>query len=135
MTEAAAEAKETVKNVAHTTHAAAEDFLDHAEHSAHTTIKNTREAAHNALEKAQEGLQAIEKELSPSIDELATRAQALCSHGIQVCAQRSDQIRQQVQLATEKTTRYVIEQPGKSILMAAATGAAIATALILSRRR
>ena len=45
-----------------------------------------------------------------------------------------DRARRQLQSATEATTRYVIEQPGRSILLAAATGAALATAFFMSSR-
>lgn len=113
----------------------AKEFADDVSSTAKEAMKTSRAAASNAFDKAQEGIKAVERELSPSIDDLAAKAQELASRSISFCADSSERARRQFQNATEVTTRYVVEQPGKSILLAAAAGAAIATAFLMGSRR
>ena len=133
--EAADATKEAVKDAAATAKASAKEFVQDTENSAQEAIHTTREAARNAFDQAQEGVRAVEKELSPAIDDLTARAQEFCHKSINFCAESSDRARRQFQQAAESTTRYVVEQPCKSMLMAAAAGAAIATAFLMGRRR
>ncbi|HRP21859.1 MAG TPA: hypothetical protein PK925_14635, partial [Alicycliphilus sp.] len=56
------------------------------------------------------------------------------SRGIAYCANTSDRARRQLRQAADTTTRYVSEKPGTSLLIAAAAGAAFATAVMLARR-
>jgi ElaB/YqjD/DUF883 family membrane-anchored ribosome-binding protein len=113
----------------------AKAFADDVSVTAKEAINTSRMATSNAVHKAQEGIKAVERELSPSIDDLAAKAQELASRSISFCAENSERARRQFRNATEVTTRYVVEQPGKSILLAAAAGAAIATAFLMGSRR
>ncbi|CAB5687929.1 Bacterial protein of uncharacterised function (DUF883) [Delftia tsuruhatensis] len=113
---------------------AAKEVAQDVTDAAKEAVNTTRRTAASALDKAEEGVQAVERELNPVIDDLAARAQEWATRGINFCADSSDRARRQLQSATEATTRYVIEQPGRSILLAAATGAAIATAFFMSSR-
>ena len=135
ISDAAADAKEHLKNTAKAAQANAEEALNTVTNSAKEAFDHSRAAAQHAMDKAQEGLKSIEQELSPTIDDLAARAQTICNEGIHLCARGSERIRHQLQQTADSTTRYVIEQPGKSILIAAAVGAAIASAFLLNRRR
>lgn len=122
--------EKAVNKAADTAKEVAEDVAN----SAKEAIKTTRSAAASAVDKAEEGIEAVERELNPFIDDMAARAQDLATRSINFCADSSDRARRQLQSATEATTRYVIEQPGRSILLAAATGAAVATAFFMSSR-
>ena len=63
-------------------------------------------------------------------------AQDLAARSIDFCADTGARARRQVQHAADATTRYVVQQPGKSVAIAAAAGAVVAAALLaLSRRR
>jgi len=124
------QAEKAVNKAADTAKDVAQDVADAAKEAVNTT----RRTASNALDKAEEGVKSVERELNPVIDDLAARAQELATRGINFCADSSDRARRQLQSATEATTRYVIEQPGRSILLAAATGAALATAFFMSSR-
>lgn len=122
--------EKAVNKAADTAKEVAEDVANTAKEA----INTTRRTAANAVDKAEEGIEAVERELNPFIDDLAARAQDLATRSINFCADSSDRARRQLQTATEATTRYVIEQPGRSILLAAATGAAVATAFFMSSR-
>ncbi|WP_280189890.1 hypothetical protein [Delftia sp. PS-11] len=124
---------QTEKAVSHAADTVKEAVQEAAD-TAQQATRSTRRAAASALDKAEEGISAVERELNPFIDDLAARAQELATRGINFCADSSDRARRQLQQASEATTRYVIEQPGRSILLAAATGAAIATAFFMSSR-
>lgn len=113
---------------------ATKDLVNNAAESAKEGVNATRQAASEAVDKAQEGLESAQKQINPVIDDLAARAQELASRSIHFCADTSERARQQLQCAAEATNRYVVEQPAKSLVMAAAAGAAIATAFLWGSR-
>lgn len=126
-----------VNNATDTTQKAADatkDLVNNAAETAKEGVNATRKAASDAVDKAHEGLDAAQKHINPVIDDLAARAQDLANRSIHFCADSSERARRQLQQATEVTTRYVVDQPGKSMLLAAVAGAAVATALIWGSR-
>lgn len=127
-------ATEATRDAVQDTLQSAQQFADQAAESAKQATHQAQSATLRAIDKAQEGIHAAEKELSPVIDDLAARAQDLATKSIHFCADSSERARRQIQQAADATTRYVVEQPGKSILLAAATGAAVATAILLGTR-
>ena len=81
-------------------------------------------------------MQSLRKQVDPAIDDLAARAQELASRSIDYCAETTARARRQLQQAADVTGKYVAEQPGKSLVIAAASGAALATLVVwMSRRR
>jgi ElaB/YqjD/DUF883 family membrane-anchored ribosome-binding protein len=138
--------KNSAKNVADHAHDAAGNVLEAAKHA-------VQEASEDLQESAQDGVHAIRRTASEAIDEagrhlrdaeneynrqliddLARRAQDLAERSINFWADSSHRARRQFQTAADATTRYVSEQPGRSILIAAAAGAAIATAFFMGSR-
>lgn len=113
---------------------ATKDLVNNAAETAKEGVNATRKMASEAVDKAQEGLESAEKQINPVIDDLAARAQELANRSIHFCADTSERARQQLQCAAEATNRYVVEQPAKSLVMAAAAGAAIATAFLWGSR-
>ena len=98
-------------------------------------VKSTQDAAEHTLEKAQERVSAWQRQADPAIDDMAARAQELATRSIDYCARTGASARQQMQRASEITTKYVAEQPGKSLAIAAASGAAVAALAFWSSRR
>lgn len=131
MTDAAATGKDALRETYKEVEQMAYEAQNHAKAAAHTA----QDAASNALSKAKEGLQAVEKELQPAVEDISARTQEMLSKGLHFCHETSDRARDQLRTACDATTRYVVEQPGKSILLAAAAGATIAAAFLLGRRR
>ena len=114
----------------------ARTLADSALQSAQAAVQSTSKAAHASLEKAEERVHALRSQTDPVIDDLAARAQELAARSIEYCAQTSARARRQMQEAADATTKYVAEQPGKSMMIAAASGAALATLVLwMSRRR
>lgn len=103
--------------------------------SAEDAVQTTRDAADKSLDKAKEGVDTLRSKADPAIDELAARAQELAARGIDYCAETSARARRQMQQAADLTGKYVADQPGKSLVVAAATGALLATLVFWMSRR
>ncbi|MBU0747065.1 MAG: hypothetical protein KKH21_04690 [Gammaproteobacteria bacterium] len=118
--------------VANSAHKLADDVLQ----SAQDAVQSTRSVANNTLERAEDGVRALRSRTDPAIDDLAARAQELATRSIDYCAETSARARRQLHQAADATNKYVVEQPGKSLVIAAASGAALATLMFwMSRRR
>jgi ElaB/YqjD/DUF883 family membrane-anchored ribosome-binding protein len=114
----------------------ARNLADDVLQSAQDAVQSTRTAANNSLEKVEEGVRTLRSQTDPIIDDLAARAQDLAARSIDYCAESSARARRQMQHAADATTKYVAEQPGKSLVIAAASGAALASLVLwMSRRR
>jgi len=113
----------------------ARHLADDVLQSAQDAVQSTRKAADKSLEKAEEGVRTLRDQTDPVIDDLAARAQELASRGIDYCSETSARARRQVQQAAEATTRYVSEEPAKSLVIAAASGALLATLVLWASRR
>ncbi|MCD2511334.1 hypothetical protein [Comamonas endophytica] len=127
-------AADATKNLVNNAADSAKEGVNSAAETAKEGVNATRKAATEAADKVQEGLESAQKQVAPVIDDLAARAQELASRSIHFCADTSERARQQLQCAAEATNRYVVEQPAKSLVMAAAAGAAIATAFMWGSR-
>ncbi|MBW8461867.1 hypothetical protein [Acidovorax sp.] len=107
----------------------ARNLADDVLQSAQEAVLATQAAADQSLDQAEDTVRALRRRADPAIDDLAARS-------IDYCADTSARARRQIQHAADATGRYVAAQPGKSLVIAAASGAAVATlALWLSRRR
>lgn len=120
---------------------AADRSAETLRHGADATLKTaqnavaaTRDAANAQLDKAAAAVESAHNEIDPAITELAAKAQALAERSINYCAHTGERLRQQVDTYTQATTRYVVDQPAKSMLIAFGSGAALATLLILATR-
>jgi ElaB/YqjD/DUF883 family membrane-anchored ribosome-binding protein len=114
----------------------ARTLADEVLQGAQDAVQSTRNVANNTLERAEEGVRTLRNHTDPAIDDLAARAQELAARSIDYCAETSARARRQILQAADATGKYVAEQPGKSMVIAAASGAALATLMFwLSRRR
>ena len=151
---AAADVADTAKNAARKVADVAEDAVDSARSSAKKVAETVKDAAEDAAGTVKETARSARRTASEAIDEtgrhirhaddesdslfidnLANRAQDLAERSIDFWADNTYRARRQFQATADATTRYVSEQPGRSVLIAAATGAALATAFFLGRSR
>lgn len=131
----AGEVVDSAKDTAKKAVEAAGDVVDDVKDKAQQVYRSSKRTASEAIDEAGRNLRAAENEFnSQLIDDLASRAQDLAERSINFWADSSHRARRQIQTAADATTRYVVEQPGRSVLIAAATGAAIATAFFLGTR-
>lgn len=132
-------ADKTIHTAADTVHKVTEkarDLADSALQSAQDAVTATQDAATASIEKAHERVEKWHSEADPALSEFANKAQVLAERSIHYCADTSAKMRKKMDQCTDTTTRYVAEQPGKSIVLAAAVGAVVALAsAALWRRR
>lgn len=109
-----------------------ENFAQRAANKAEQGIESTRQTANQALDKASELSQTVPSLLSQFSDQIQEAAR----RGIEQAKCLSRDTKDKVNAAGERAVTYVKDEPVKSILIAAATGAA-AAALIgwLARSR
>ncbi len=70
-----------------------------------------------------------------AIERIASRAQDMATRGIHAASDAGAKVQKRVSHYTEATSRYVAEQPVRSVLIAAAAGAALAALVIAASRR
>lgn len=140
--EVAQDVQSIAKEAGHDTKEAVKDLAHSAADATNEAVEDVKDAAHSAGEQVKQTLNNAKRAWndeqpagSPLIDDLAAKAQDLAERSINFWADNSHRARRKIQDASEATNQYVTEQPGKSILIAAATGAAVAAALILGSQK
>ena len=125
-------AADTINKVSDKARNLTEDVLQGAK----SAVDATRDAANASMDKVEERVEKWRKDADPAVSDLAAKAQALAESSINYCAEASARMREQMDKYSEHTTRYVTQQPGKSVALAAAAGAVLTLAtLALMRRR
>ena len=67
----------------------------------------------------------ISRKAMPVIEQAADQADALIQSGLDTVRETSQQVRERAKQANEMTVAYIRREPLKSVLIAAATGAAL----------
>lgn len=100
-----------------------------------SAVDSSREHANDALDKAESKVRELRGQVDPMVDMLATKAQKLARQSLDLASEAKERAEQSFKRAADVTTRYVSEQPVRSILIAAAVGAAVALLVSNSRQR
>lgn len=121
--------EEGVDKAAAVAHEATEKAIDGAE----SALRSTRRALNRGIDQAEEGLQRLGTYADPRIDALAYKALDVATHSIHLMADATERASLRAQRFSDDIDRYVRQQPGKAMLMAATAGALLT--LLLGRRR
>jgi ElaB/YqjD/DUF883 family membrane-anchored ribosome-binding protein len=115
----------------------ASDTVNRLADSADSAVKSTRRVANTALDSAETAIGEARDTAEPTIARLAGQAEALARRGVDAVKDTASQVRERAVSVGDATVRYVKDEPVKSVLIAAATGAALMglLALIQSARR
>jgi ElaB/YqjD/DUF883 family membrane-anchored ribosome-binding protein len=108
---------------------------DEALQTAERAVDNTRAYANDALDRAEDKVRELRGNVDPMIDALATKAQRLARQSLDIAAEAREKAQQSLSRYASATTQYVSEQPVRSVLIAAAVGAAVALLVSASRNR
>ncbi len=108
---------------------------DQALHSAEKAVDNTRAYANDALDRAEDKVRELRGSVDPMIEAMATKAQKLARQSLDMAAEAKEKAQQSLSRYATATTQYVSEQPVRSVLIAAAVGAAVALLVSASRNR
>ena len=103
--------------------------------SADSAAVATRDYANNALDKAESKVRELRGDVDPLVEMLASRAQKLARQSLDMAAEAKEKAQQSLSRYASATTSYVSEQPMRSVLIAAAVGAAVALLVASSRQR
>ncbi|MES2281245.1 MAG: hypothetical protein V4542_07515 [Pseudomonadota bacterium] len=103
--------------------------------TAEKAVDNTRAYANDALDRAEDKVRELRGNVDPMIEALATKAQKLARQSLDMAAEAKEKAQQSLSRYASATTQYVSEQPVRSVLIAAAVGAAVALLVSASRNR
>ncbi|MEO7160936.1 MAG: hypothetical protein ABIX00_10645 [Polaromonas sp.] len=103
--------------------------------SAGRTLESTREHANQVLDKAESKVRELRGSVDPMVDMLASKAQKMARQSLDLASEAKERTEKSLKQAADATTRYVSEQPMRSVLMAAAVGATVALLVSASRHR
>jgi len=103
---------------------AAASSTDHFNRAA-ASLKAAERDARTAIDSAVDGLASAYGEAKPTLSRYAQRAREAAHDGYDAARARASDLRDRGQQAVESTRGYVSEEPIKSLLIAAAVGAAV----------
>jgi ElaB/YqjD/DUF883 family membrane-anchored ribosome-binding protein len=93
--------------------------------TADAAIRSTEKLTHDALNGLAESANGLRNELGPMIHRASGQVSDLAHRGADAVRQRSHQLSEGAEAATVRTRDYIRDEPVKSVLIAAATGAAL----------
>ena len=111
-------------------------LADQASHTADSAIRSSQRVANEAINSLAGSAQDLRNEVAPLINRAGDQASALAQRGVNAVRDSSQHLRDTAQRATDGTVMYIKDEPLKSMLIAAATGAALMALVgMLSRSR
>ena len=113
-----------------------QDIADQATRSADSALRATQRATNDALEGVSSRLHDVRDHTSQTIDRFASEAESLARRGLEAVRDNATYLRERAAGVSASTVGYIKDEPMKSILIAAATGAALmALVSLLGRSR
>ena len=100
-------------------------LTDHAAQSADNAIKSTQRATNQALDSLSGAVKDIRDQAAPMVTRATEQVNAMAHRSADAVRDGSRQLRETAMHASDATVNYIKEEPVKSILIAAATGAAL----------
>jgi ElaB/YqjD/DUF883 family membrane-anchored ribosome-binding protein len=104
--------------------AAPDNFADALAHTAGEAIRASNQIAHQTLDQLADRVDSARLQAAPVFDRLAHRADEMKYRGVAAMRDGSQRLRYQAIRATDSTLGYVRQKPVRSLLFAAALGAA-----------
>jgi ElaB/YqjD/DUF883 family membrane-anchored ribosome-binding protein len=112
------------------------NLADQAAQGADSAIKSTQRVANEALNSLSDKVQDARDQAAPVLNRVAAKAEELARRSAEAMRDSSAQIKERAVRASDATVGYIKDEPIKSILIAAAAGAALmALVSLLSRNR
>ncbi|MES2975792.1 MAG: hypothetical protein V4757_19400 [Pseudomonadota bacterium] len=103
--------------------------------SAEDAVESARGFTNDSLDRAGAAMRDVRANLGSSAGEISARARELARRGISAASHTSERAHKTLNQYANVTGRYVADQPVKSVLIAAAVGAALAALVIAARNR
>ena len=106
------------------------DAMDNLRQTSEAMMQSAEQAVDSTAAKAGE---ALHNRIDPMVDMMAVTAQKLAKQSMNMATDAKEYAQHAMNRATKVSTQYVSEQPVRSVLIAAAVGAAVAV-LVTSMR-
>src|SRR3954467_9135411 len=113
----------------------APQLADDPRQTANDAIESTRAYAQNAVNAAGEKVRDLRREAEPAVEQLAACVQQAVQRGLNAASTTSARAQRRLEAAADVTGKYIADQPVRSVLVAAAAGAAITALIVLASRR
>ncbi len=110
-------------------------LADDVRQTAQDAAETTRAYAQNAVNAAGEKVRELRRDAEPGVEQLAARVQQAVQRGLDAASTTSARAHRRIEQAADVTGRYISDQPVRSVLLAAAAGAAITALIVLASRR
>jgi ElaB/YqjD/DUF883 family membrane-anchored ribosome-binding protein len=104
----------------------ANDLADQAASRADMALKSTRRATNDALDSMESGIDSLRETVPNAFGRAAAQVEEITRRGLDRAKEASAGMRDQMYKASDRTVGYIKDEPVKSVLIAAATGAAVA---------
>jgi ElaB/YqjD/DUF883 family membrane-anchored ribosome-binding protein len=112
------------------------NLADQAAGRADQAIKSTQRVANEALDSLSESVNSASQRVSPMINRATEQATAFAQRSLEAVRNGSQQVRDKAMHASDASASYIRNDPIKSVLIAAAAGAALmALVSLVSRSR
>ena len=109
-----------------TAQSTANDLADQAASKADLALKSTRRVANDALDSMESGVDSLRETVPAAFSRAAAQVEEITRRGLDRAKEASMGMRDQVYRAGDRTVGHIKDEPVKSVLIAAATGAAVA---------
>lgn len=103
----------------------ATNVSDQVAGAADNAIRGTQRAADDALDSLSNKVDDLRSQAAPLINRVSAKAEDVAKRGMEAVRDGSQQLREKALRATDSTVAYVKDEPVKSMLIAAATGAVL----------
>ena len=110
-------------------------LVDPAALLADNAIKSTQRVTNEALDSLAGGVEELRHQAAPMLNRVGEQAATLAHRGANAVREGAHQLRSGAVRASDSTVAYIKDEPVKSVLIAAATGAALMVLVSLFGRR
>ena len=110
------------------------DVTDQMGQSAQNGIRSAQRTANDMLDNLSSSVSDLQGRAGPMLDRVSSQAETLARQGMDAVRDSTAQMRDRALRASDTTAGYIKDEPFKSILIAAATGAALMALIGLMTR-
>jgi len=112
----------------------ATNVSDQGANLADNAARGTQRAVDDAASSLSNTIEDLRSQAAPLINRVSSQAEAVAKRGMEAVRDSSQQLREKALRASDTTVAYVKDEPVKSMLIAAATGAALMGLITLMGR-
>lgn len=109
-------------------------LVQQASKSADEAIQASQQAATDALKTLANAMQDLRHQAIPAMDRASDRVSSMARHSLDSARETTHQLKLKAERASDNTVSYIRHEPVKSVLIAAATGAALMALVSLVAR-